>query len=166
MKRFSSHQNMYASFLNFKHDQIHSLHIKPSSCSFNVGVYVFNADLWREQNITRQLEHWLELNTREEIYGSGRAEGGSQPPMLIVFYDKYTPISPLWNLRYLGLYPKARYSEHFVLRGKLLHWNGPYKPWNGVAQFTKLWDKYFIPDPSGKFVPVRKMQLKGAKQKS
>ena len=33
-------------------------------CSFNVGVYVFNADLWREQNITKQLEYWTELNTR------------------------------------------------------------------------------------------------------
>ena len=86
-------------------------------------------------------------------------------------YTELTPNSVAWCFKYTviyisGLYPKARYSEHFVLRGKLLHWNGPYKPWNGVAQFTKLWDKYFIPDPSGKFVPVRKMQLKGAKQKS
>jgi hypothetical protein len=39
---------------------------------------------------------------REEIYGNERAEGGSQPPLMIVFYKKYTNIDPGWHIRYLG----------------------------------------------------------------
>jgi hypothetical protein len=65
---FVSEQNTYASFLNFNHDKIKSLDFKPGMCSFNVGVYVFNADLWREKNLTKQLEYWTELNTRLAQY--------------------------------------------------------------------------------------------------
>ena len=58
----------------------------PDACSFNAGVFVADLAQWRKMDVTARLEHWLELNTREDVYGSGPAGGGSQPPMLIVFY--------------------------------------------------------------------------------
>jgi hypothetical protein len=39
---------------------------------------------------------------REEVYGSERGGGGSQPPMMLVFHNKYTSMDPIWHVRYLG----------------------------------------------------------------
>ncbi|GLD75442.1 glycosyltransferase 8 domain-containing protein 2 [Lates japonicus] len=51
--------------------------------------------------------------------------------------------------------PDARYSESFLQEAHLLHWNGPFKPWNYPAVHLDRWEKWFIPDPSGKFSLVR-----------
>lgn len=58
---------------------------------------------------------------------------------------------PVW----LGWSPDARYSESFLQEAHLLHWNGPFKPWNYPAVHLDLWEKWFIPDPSKKFSLVR-----------
>ena len=41
--------------------------------------------------------------SRERVYGNVHSEGGSQPPMMIVFYRRYHLLDPMWNVRYLGL---------------------------------------------------------------
>lgn len=38
--------------------------MKASTCSFNPGVIIANLTEWRNQNITQQLQHWMELNTQ------------------------------------------------------------------------------------------------------
>lgn len=38
--------------------------MRANTCSFNPGVIVANLTEWRNQNISRQLEHWMELNTQ------------------------------------------------------------------------------------------------------
>lgn len=38
--------------------------IDPLECAFNTGVFIADLDLWRKYNITKKLEHWLELNTK------------------------------------------------------------------------------------------------------
>ena len=40
---------------------------------------------------------------RERVYGNVHGGGGSQPPMMIVFYQSYHLLDPMWNVRYLGL---------------------------------------------------------------
>jgi len=45
----------------------------------------------------------LFLFFREAVYGTGKGGGGSQPPMMIVFYRKYTDIDPSWHIRFLGV---------------------------------------------------------------
>jgi hypothetical protein len=79
-------ENHYAGFINFQHPTVAELDMDSDTCSFNAGVFVADLVQWRKTNVTARLVHWLELNTREDIYGSGSAGGGSQPPMLIVFY--------------------------------------------------------------------------------
>ncbi|GFO13210.1 glycosyltransferase 8 domain-containing protein 1-like [Plakobranchus ocellatus] len=155
-KRLSRLSNVYAEFLDFKNKHVQEKNIRPGACSFNTGVFVTDLASWHRENITGQLEYWMELNTREEVYGNERGGGGSQPPMMLVFYDRYTPIESLWHVRFLGWTSGTSYSKSFISHAKLLHWNGKFKPWGRVAQHSDVWDKYFVPDPSGKFRPVRR----------
>ncbi|KAK3594972.1 hypothetical protein CHS0354_019892 [Potamilus streckersoni] len=155
-KRLTMRKNIYADYIDFKNKKVKELNISPTECSFNTGVFVTDIDLWRKENITQKLEYWLELNTREEVYGNEIGGGGSQPPMMLVFYRNYTHLEPNWNIRYLGLTPGTSYTKSFLKEAKLIHWSGTFKPWGRTAQHSDIWDKYYIQDPSGKFEPIRR----------
>ncbi|XP_061583672.1 glycosyltransferase 8 domain-containing protein 1 [Cololabis saira] len=155
--RGAGNQNKYIGFLDFKKESINKLGMKATTCSFNPGVIVANLTEWRDQNITQQLEHWMELNTREDLYSKTLAESITTPPLLIAFYKRHSSIDPLWHVRHLGTTGAGnRYSPQFVKAAKLLHWNGHYKPWGRTSSFSDVWDKWLIPDPTGKFHPVRR----------
>ncbi|GLD48055.1 glycosyltransferase 8 domain-containing protein 2 [Lates japonicus] len=155
MVRSIGMQTTYMGFLDYRKQEIKDLGINPRDCSFNPGVFVADISEWKKQKITKQLEKWMEENFRLNIYSSAMAGGVATPPMLIVFHDKYTTLDPLWHVRHLGWSPDARYSESFLQEAHLLHWNGPFKPWNYPAVHLDRWEKWFIPDPSGKFSLVR-----------
>lgn len=155
-RRITFMQNVYADFFDLKNKHFKELNIQPTTCSFNTGVFVANMSDWRKHNVTQKLEFWLELNTKEELYGNERGGGGSQPPMMLVFYNKYTPIDQPWHVHFLGWTARSSYTRPYVKSAKLLHWNGRFKPWLRSAPFQDLWDQYFLPDPTGKFVPIRK----------
>ncbi len=70
--------------------------------SFNAGVFVTDLSAWDRLGITSQLLTWLVLNGQEPVYGTGPAGGGSQPPMMIVFHNKFALIDPVWHLRGFG----------------------------------------------------------------
>lgn len=38
--------------------------MRANTCSFNPGVIIANLTEWKNQNITQQLEHWMELNSQ------------------------------------------------------------------------------------------------------
>lgn len=155
--RGAGNQNNYLGFLDFKKDAIKKLAMRANTCSFNPGVILANLTEWKNQNITRQLEHWMELNTQEDLYSKTLAGSITTPPLLIVFYKRHSTIDPMWHVRHLGTTGAGnRYSAQFVKAAKLLHWNGHYKPWGRTSSFTDVWDKWFIPDPTDKFHPVRK----------
>lgn len=155
--RGAGNQNNYIGFLDFKKDAIKKLGMRANTCSFNPGVIIANLTEWRNQNITQQLEHWMELNTKEDLYSKTLAESITTPPLLIVFYKRHSAIDPMWHVRHLGTTGAGnRYSPQFVKAAKLLHWNGHYKPWGRTSSYPDVWDKWFIPDPTGKFHPVRK----------
>lgn len=155
-KRITFMQNVYADFFDLKNEHFKELNILPSACSFNTGVFVTNLADWRAYNITQQLEHWLVLNTKEELYGNEKGGGGSQPPMMLAFYRKYTSIELLWHVHFLGWSTKPSLSRQIVKSAKLLHWNGHYKPWERTAAYQDVWDHYYLPDPTKQFQPVRK----------
>ncbi|XP_076599960.1 glycosyltransferase 8 domain-containing protein 1 isoform X2 [Chaetodon auriga] len=155
--RGAGNQNNYIGFLDFKKEAIKKLGMRANTCSFNPGVIIANLTEWRNQNITRQLEHWMQLNTQYELYSKTLAESITTPPLLIVFYKRHSAIEPMWHIRHLGTTGAGnRYSPQFVKAAKLLHWNGHYKPWGRTSSFPDVWDKWFIPDPTGKFHPVRR----------
>lgn len=155
-KRITMMKNVYSEYIDFKNKQVQLQDMSPMECSFNSGVYVTEMDLWRKNNITEQLERWMTLNTVEEVYGNEKGGGGSQPPMMLVFYKKYTHLDPNWHVRYLGWTRGTSYTAPFLRQAKLLHWNGPIKPWARASQHSNIWDRYFIQDPMKRFVPVRK----------
>ncbi len=106
------------------------------------------ADLekWRAEGITQQLLYWLQLNTQTEIYGAGPAGGGSQPPMMLVFYRRHALLEPLWHVRALGsaVTGDSSLPDELLQQAKLLHWTGAIKPWMSVAAGNKF-RKYFLP---------------------
>lgn len=55
-------------FLDFKKEAIKKLGMRANTCSFNPGVIIANLTEWRNQNITRQLERWMELNKEYVVY--------------------------------------------------------------------------------------------------
>ncbi|TWW61626.1 glycosyltransferase 8 domain-containing protein 1 isoform X1 [Takifugu flavidus] len=155
--RGAGNQNNYIGFLDFKKEAIKKLGMRANTCSFNPGVIIANLTEWKNQNITQQLQHWMELNTQEDLYTKTLAESVTTPPLLIVFYKRHSTIDPMWHVRHLGTSGAGnRYSPQFVKAAKLLHWNGHYKPWGRTSSFTDVWDKWFISDPTGKFHPVRR----------
>ncbi|XP_030633019.1 glycosyltransferase 8 domain-containing protein 1 isoform X2 [Chanos chanos] len=154
--RGAGNQNNYIGFLDFKKDAIKKLGMRANTCSFNPGVIVANLTEWKLQNITKQLELWMELNVKEDIYSKTLAESVTTPPMLIVFYKHHSNIDPMWHIRHLAKGAGNRYSRQFVKAAKLLHWNGHYKPWGRASSFSDVWDKWYVPDPTGKFHPIRR----------
>lgn len=64
-------------------------------------------------------------------------------------------ISLSWFSVFPGWSPEARYSENILEDAHLLHWNGPFKPWNYPAVHLDLWERWFVPDPSKRFSLVR-----------
>ncbi|XP_051874245.1 glycosyltransferase 8 domain-containing protein 1 [Pristis pectinata] len=154
--RGAGSQNTYLGFLDYKKETIRKLGMKAGTCSFNPGVFVANLTEWKQQNITEQLEKWMEINVVENLYGGALAGSVTTPPMLLVFYKQYSSIDPLWHVRHLGSSAGTRYSSHFIKAAKLLHWNGRFKPWGRTSPYSEIWDKWYIPDPTGKFHPVRR----------
>ncbi|KAM4748834.1 glycosyltransferase 8 domain-containing protein 2 [Rhinophrynus dorsalis] len=144
-------QNTYMGFLDYRKKTIQKLGISPSTCSFNPGVFVANMSEWRQQHITKKLEKWMKKNVEENLYSSTVGGGVATPPMLIVFHEKYSPITPYWHIRHLGWSPDDQISENILKEAKLLHWNGRYKPWQHPNPHAKLWERWYIPDPTGKF---------------
>ncbi|XP_074554198.1 glycosyltransferase 8 domain-containing protein 2 [Halichoeres trimaculatus] len=155
MVRSIGMQTTYMGFLDYRKKVVRDLGIHPRDCSFNPGVFVADVNEWKKQKITKQLEKWMEENFRQNIYSSAMAGGVATPPMLIVFHDKFTSLNPMWHIRHLGWSPDARYSENYLQEARLLHWNGPFKPWSYPAVHLELWEKWFIPDPSGRFTLER-----------
>lgn len=153
--RSSFVDNIYQNFINFKNVNVQALKMNGLTCSFNTGVYVFDVDMWRFYNMTKTTEHWMKLNKKEDIYGNEKGGGGSQPPLMIALYEKYLVLDPLWNVRHLGMTKRMRYSAELIKKVKILHWSGSYKPWETNVPFRNAWIKYFIPDPTGKYKPIK-----------
>ncbi|XP_006892355.1 PREDICTED: glycosyltransferase 8 domain-containing protein 1 [Elephantulus edwardii] len=154
--RGAGNQYNYIGYLDYKKERIRKLSMKASTCSFNPGVFVANLTEWKRQNITNQLEKWMKLNVEEGLYSRTLAGSITTPPLLIVFYQQHSTIDPMWNVRHLGSSAGKRYSPQFIKAAKLLHWNGHFKPWGRTASYIDVWEKWYIPDPTGKFSLIRR----------
>ncbi|CAH2313294.1 glycosyltransferase 8 domain-containing 1 [Pelobates cultripes] len=146
----------YIGFFDYKKERIRKLDMKAVTCSFNPGVFVANLTEWKQQNITKQLEEWMERNVAEELYSKTLVGSITAPPLLIVFYQRHSKIDPMWNVRHLGSSSGKRYSPQYVKAAKLLHWNGHFKPWGRAASYADVWEKWYVPDPTGKFTLIRR----------
>lgn len=127
--------------------------IKPSTCVLNIDVMVLDIDGWDGLNITAKTLVLLEANKKDKIFKTE----GVYSPLIVNLYNKTTDLDPFWHVRNLGLTSGSRYSQQFVAKAKLLHWNGQFKPWRRNSPYTDIWDRYYVPDPTGLFNPSRKV---------
>jgi lipopolysaccharide biosynthesis glycosyltransferase len=134
-----------ALYLNFNVSYV-AQNFDPKTQVFNAGVMVLDIEGWRRNNISRQLEHWLELNYHLHIFNLV-----TNPPLVLTFRDRWEPLDPLWNVDGLGWkVPEGRYAAFGELvrtKAKLLHWSGPKKPWaeGGIPAYVPLWTRYYKP---------------------
>jgi len=103
---------------------------------FNAGIFVTNLKKWKEHKITKKLENIMlkQKKSKKGIYKSG-----TQIPLNIVFYNQYEKIAPEWNMLDLGNYDKLN-IQILKEKGKILHWNGPNKPWKKNGYYKNLWE--------------------------
>eukprot|EP00435_Cladocopium_sp_Y103_P044130 s622_g12.t1 len=129
----------------------------PSSApSFNAGVMVIDMkrwESWHEFMLFLRLFALLEETPQEQLKvteqvllwasqnGPGRDlwRHGSQPPLLLLLYDRVEWIPDVWNVDGLG-HGRGR-SEDAIQDAKILHWTGPLKPWlsNGLRKDARGW---------------------------
>lgn len=114
---------------------------------FNAGVFVFNLREWRRLNLTAEAEHWIVANNREKLYALG-----SQPPLTLSILGarkgtgRCQPLPPEWHLDCLGCLGAGRLKTAEQLRSaKLLHWNGPNKPFTTGGRGKKAHKELFKP---------------------
>uniref|UniRef100_A0A3Q3GXA7 Glycosyltransferase 8 domain containing 2 n=1 Tax=Labrus bergylta TaxID=56723 RepID=A0A3Q3GXA7_9LABR len=153
MVRSIGMQTTYMGFLDYRKKEVKDLGIHPRDCSFNPGVFVADINEWKKQKITKQLEKWMEENVRQNIYSSAVAGGVATPPMLIVFHKKYTQLDPMWHVRHLGWSPDAG-IQRATAGGAPAALERPFK--HGITlRCIRSVERWFVPDPSGKFSLVR-----------
>lgn len=161
--RGSRGDHLYGKRINLKHPKVVEtekelkLHISPLTCTFNTGVFVtHDVDRWRKAKIPKKVLTLIKAHAKESILGT-QGSDVVEAAMLVVLYDRTSPLDPLWNVRSLGLTATgSAYSASYLKKAKLVHWSGHFKPWNRLAPEQQLWDQYFVGDPLGKFQPIRK----------
>lgn len=120
-------------------------------CVFNRGILVIDLNMWRTLKITTDIEKWMTVNSKADLY----FEGVSQPPFLLALLRRYTKLDYSWNVRGLSrssisarevefLESQGMSSEYlskfafresspflspFAEEANILHFNGKHKPW-------------------------------------
>lgn len=115
-----------------------------SRASFNVGVLAVDLRRWGEQGLVEKVEDFA----RQQRGCGGRLwKGGSQPPLLLAFLSRapgaredFIVFEPEWNAGDLGWDPGLNVSE--LRQKRVLHWNGPVKPWLRQGLYRELWQPY------------------------
>ena len=72
--------------------------------------------------------------------------------MMVMMVVIITKVVPWWA----GWTSRTSYSSQYIRSAKLLHWNGRFKPWGRTSSFQDVWNRYFLPDPTKQFQPIRK----------
>jgi len=105
------------------------------SQSFNAGVMVIDMVLWEQENVTDRVRELVQLNRAGRFW-----RHGSQPPLLMLLYDRVEWLDESWNIDGLGY--KRGLRIDLLSKGKILHWTGPFKPWFGNGLYRELWTPF------------------------
>ncbi|MEL6553550.1 MAG: glycosyltransferase [Cyanobacteria bacterium J06621_11] len=111
--------------------------------TFNAGVWFTNLSFWNDQTYQR-LNHYLELDAQNnyKLYSLG-----DEPVFNLMFKD-YLQADKNWNRCGYGSLPLVTSllldtSSNLLEQAKLIHWSGPFKPWNSPKlQFADVWRSY------------------------
>ena len=119
--------------------------------SFNAGVFILDLEKLRgNKKLKDHIDFLIKLNKDGSLF-----RHNDQSILNIAFYDQTNFIDPRWNTLDYGWENKKNYHESKLkfLEGKIIHYNGPQKPWlfngsvpvpNYFLESTELWRKYKI----------------------
>eukprot|EP00929_Paragymnodinium_shiwhaense_P066511 TRINITY_DN33371_c0_g1_i2.p1 TRINITY_DN33371_c0_g1~~TRINITY_DN33371_c0_g1_i2.p1 ORF type:complete len:1061 (+),score=137.46 TRINITY_DN33371_c0_g1_i2:334-3516(+) len=111
--------------------------------AYNVGIVAINLARWQDKHMSKRVEELVALHND---CAGGIWLGGSQPPMLLAFFNEevndntgpdYHVFGDKWNGDGLGW--KTQMSMEGLLVKSILHWSGPKKPWKSHGLFKDLW---------------------------
>jgi len=102
--------------------------------TFNAGVFTMNLEAWRTTDLLDQVHFWMEKNANRTFYNFG-----TNPLMLLVFYEKWGHLDQKWNVDGLGF---KMVSHGLINNAHILHWSGPQKPWEKNGLHVELWQDY------------------------
>ena len=117
--------------------------------AFNAGVFALDLKKLKEnKKLKEHINFLMQLNKNGFLF-----RHNDQSILNIAFYDQVNFIDPRWNALDYGWENKKRIYESKLrfLEGKIIHYNGPQKPWlfnhlnfipNYFLETTKLWRKY------------------------
>jgi lipopolysaccharide biosynthesis glycosyltransferase len=125
-------------YANFSDRAVIDSGVSPDTTAFNAGVLLIRLDIWRAQNITEKVRHWMQLNKEHPIY-----ELGSQPPLLLSIGDNYEKLDASWNADGAGF---KQLDDQQVSEAKIMHWTGSTKGDKPEAFHRDIWLKYDIPN--------------------
>eukprot|EP01138_Halocafeteria_seosinensis_P016222 gb/GECG01016552.1/.p1 GENE.gb/GECG01016552.1/~~gb/GECG01016552.1/.p1 ORF type:complete len:429 (+),score=41.06 gb/GECG01016552.1/:1-1287(+) len=116
-----------------------SKYIDPRSPAYNNGVSVQHLIRWDHQNLTENIEFWLQANLKEKLYSYGY-----NPPMLLGVMGSVERLPSSWNVDGLGYKP---IPKEILRRANVLHWTGASKPWNARMNesYRSIWESYNTP---------------------
>jgi len=109
--------------------------------TLNAGVLVFDLERWRSDDLTSKLEAWV---TR--AWGVKAVQLALNLEFLNGAFDV---LDWRWNVMGLMMVPPRRCIEE----ARILHWEGPIKPWTGEDISLRL--KNLYRELAGPFAPVR-----------
>ena len=93
--------------------------IQEEDIIFNAGLYITLLNKWQENNITFELEK----NFEENLNFKKTLLGGSQPPINMVFHNKFIIISKEWNVSKIKIKRLQKNSE-LLKQIKIIHVKG------------------------------------------
>ena len=100
-----------------------------------------DVDFWVKNRVLAQLEFIMEANLQswpDFIY-----QRGSQSPLCLVFSGRFAKLDPLWQVYDLGWESPNPPTPYMLEHGKILHWNGPRKPWTSKPLYADKWRPLF-----------------------
>ena len=100
---------------------------------------------WASLNLTAEAEYWIRANNAEKLYMLG-----SQPPLTLALYGApggaCQSLPAEWHLDCLGCMGAGHVKSDEQLRSaKLLHWNGPNKPFATKPKKKRAHAQLFTP---------------------
>ncbi|KAF4679350.1 hypothetical protein FOZ62_001311 [Perkinsus olseni] len=113
-----------------------------SKTAYNAGVMGIHLGRWKSLHIRDRVEQWISWHNKCRIW-----KGGSQPPLLLALYDLtadqqgaeqvMVELPSEWNFANLGW--KTDFAATELAGQKVLHWNGPKKPWLQNGLYVEAW---------------------------
>jgi lipopolysaccharide biosynthesis glycosyltransferase len=118
---------------------------------FNAGVFILDLEkIRKDTKLKNRINFLMELNKDGSLF-----RHNDQSILNVAFHDKVCFIDSAWNCLDYGWQntKNSHQSKSKLLEGKIIHYNGPQKPWlfsrfapvpNHFLESTKLWRKYKI----------------------